>query len=198
MILTVLAVVPALVIEFLIAATRTAFDRHSAGILAETVGGVTWSLLVCFGVAAGSALSRVSEAVAGSIAFVVTPVGLFAAKAAQGGINEMLGQGSMILPPGLALIAAVKACEYGTLGYLLARMAHRGVNALAPHLFVGLATAAGFGSTLVAIATIRPEPNLATPEMAAVAVNELLFPIGCALVVFLTRESTRQGEPTTG
>lgn len=192
MTLTVLAFVPALAIEVLIAATRTAFDRHNAGLVAETVGGITWALLVCFGVAAGSALTRASDAVAGAIAFVCTPVALVTAKAAQGAVSEMLGQAAPSLPPGLALIAAVKACEYGTLAFLLARLAHRGVDAVRPHLLVGLATAATFGTSLVAIATVSAEPNLAPPAIATTAVNEFLFPIGCVLVVLLTRMSGQQ------
>jgi hypothetical protein len=190
--LTVLALVPALLIEFLIAVTRTAFDRRTEGLLAETAGGITWALLVCFGVAAGSALSRASEAVAGAIALVATPLALVAAKAVQGGISEILGQPSVGLPPGLALIAAVKGLEYGALAYMLAHLARRGVDAVTPHLLVGLATSASFGTALVAIVTMRPDPNLATPAIATTAVNEFLFPLGCVFVVLLTRQSARQ------
>jgi hypothetical protein len=193
--LTALSLVPALAIEFLIALTRTAFDRHTSSLLAETAGGITWALLVCFGVAAGSALSHVSESVAGAIAFVATPLALVASKAAQGGVSELLGQTSPGLPPGLALVAAVKACEYGTLAYVLSRLAHRGVHAVTPHLGVGVAIAASFGTALVAIATMRPEPNLAAPEIATTAINEFLFPLGCVLVVLLTRASVREATP---
>lgn len=185
--LTALALVPALLIEVLIAATRTMFDRQSSSLVAETLGGITWALLVCFGVAAGSALSQASEAVAGAIAFVATPLALVTAKAVQGGVSELLGQESPGLPPGLAIIAAVKACEYGTLAFVLSRFAHRGVDAITPHLMAGLAMAATFGTALVTIATTLPDPNLGTPEIATTAVNELLFPLGCVFVVLLTR-----------
>jgi hypothetical protein len=193
-ILTALAFAPALVIEFLIAVTRTMFDRHAAGLLAETAGGITWALLVCFGVAAGSALSRVSEAVAGAVAFVWTPLALVAAKAMQGGVSEILGQAAPSLPPNLALVATVKAFEYGTLAFVLARLAHRGVDAVRPHLLAGLAMAATFGTALVAIATATPDPNLAMPEIATAAVNEFLFPLGCVFVVLLTRWSAQPAE----
>jgi hypothetical protein len=189
-ILTVLALFPALLIEVLIAGTRTMFDRQTSGLLSETAGGITWALLVCFGVAAGSALSQASEAVAGAIAFIATPLALVTAKAVQGGVSEFLGQQAPGLPPGLAIIAAVKACEYGTLAFVLARLAHRGVDAVAPHLLVGLAIAATFGTALTAIATAMPDPNLGIPQIATTAVNELLFPIGCVLVVLLTRTAS--------
>jgi hypothetical protein len=189
--LTTLSLAPALMIEVLIALTRTAFDRHTSSILAETAGGITWSFLVCFGVAAGSALTRASEAVAGAIAFVWTPVALVAAKAVQGGVGELLDQSSLSLPPGLALVATVKACEYGTLAFALARLAYRGVEAVTPHLLVGLATAASFGTVLIAIAAATPRPNLGPPDIAAIAVNEYLFPLGCVLVVLLTRASSQ-------
>jgi hypothetical protein len=185
--LTLLAIAPALLIELAIAATRAAFDVRAHGLIAETMSGVTWSLLVCFGVAAGSALSRVSEFAAGAIAFVATPIALVAAKAVQGGLNEFLDQSTSTLPPGFALIAAAKACEYGVLGYFLARLAHTGVDAVAPHLLAGLGVAASFGTLVVALAATVPNPDLAAPAVAATAVNEMLFPLGCVAVVLLTR-----------
>jgi len=185
--LTLLSIAPALLIELVIAAARTMLDIHAQGLLAETMSGITWSLLVCFGVAAGSALSRVSEVAAGAIAFIATPIALFAARAVQGGLNEFLDQSSSTLPPGFALIAAAKACEYGGLAYVLARLAHAGIDSMGPHLLAGLAVAASFGTIIVAIVAKAPDPDLAAPALTAPAINELLFPLGCVLAVFLTR-----------
>jgi hypothetical protein len=187
--LTLLAIAPALLIELVVAATRTAMDAHARGLIAETTSGITWSLLVCFGVAAGSALSRVSTFAAGAIGFVAAPVALIAAKAVQAGVSEFLDQASSTLPPGFALIAAAKACEYGGLAYVLARLAHTGTDAVAPHLLAGLAAAASFGTIVVAIAAKAPNPDLAPPAVATTAINEMLFPLGCVAAVYLTRRA---------
>jgi hypothetical protein len=184
--LTALAIAPALFIELTVNLTRTAIGVHPGGLVTEALGGVTWSLLVCFGVAAGSALSRMSELAASAVAVVCTPVALFAAKAIQGGLNEFLA-GSSSLPPGLTLIAAVKALEYGALAFVLARLANKGVDALAPHLIAGLAAAASFGTIIVAIAATAPQPDLAASAVATTGIHEFLFPFGCVVAVLLTR-----------
>jgi hypothetical protein len=196
--LTGLALAPALLIELLIALTRSLLSAHSSGLVAETMGGITWSLLVCFGVAAGSALSRMSEAVASAVAFVCTPIALLLSKAVQGGVNEVLEHTSTSLPPGLGLIAAVKACEYAALAYVLARLANAGVHALAPHLVAGLGAAAVFGTTIVAIAAKAPNPDLGMSAIATTSINEALFPLGCVVAVLLTRGAQRTTDRAPG
>jgi hypothetical protein len=185
--LIALAVAPALFIEVVVNLTRTAIDVHPGGLVTEALGGITWSLLVCFGVAAGSALSRMSELAASAVAVVCTPLALFAAKAIQGGLNEYLDGSSSSLPAGLTLIAAVKAVEYGVLAFVLARLANRGVDKLAPHLIAGLATAATFGTMIVLVAATAPQPDLAASAVTTTAIHEFLFPFGCVMAVLLTR-----------
>jgi hypothetical protein len=187
--LTCLSIVPALLIELAVAATRSALDTHSPGLAAETLGGLTWSLLVCFGVAAGSALSRVSAMTASAIAFVAAPVALTAAKAVQGAVSAFVDQSVSALPPGFALIAATKACEYGFLGFVLARLATAGVERFGSHLVAGLAAAATFGVIVIALTAQAADPDLAAAALASTAINELLFPLGCVTAVFLTRRA---------
>ena len=185
--LIVLAIAPALFIEVIVNLTRTAMDVHPSGLVMEALGGVTWSLLVCFGVAAGSALSRMSELAASAVAVVCTPLALFAAKAIQGGLNEFLSGSSSSLPAGLTLIAAVKALEYGALAFVLARLANRGVDRLRPHLIAGLAAATVFGTMIVIVAATAPRPDLAASAVTTTAIHEFLFPFGCVVAVLLTR-----------
>src|SRR4026208_810209 len=69
-----LAIAPALFIELVVNLTRTAIVVRPDGLLTEALGGLTWSLLVCLGVAAGSALSQMSELAASAVAVVCTPL----------------------------------------------------------------------------------------------------------------------------
>ena len=49
---------------------------------------------------------------------------------------------------------------------------------------VGLAIGVLFGGAIVGLAySTAPEP-LATPDLVSRGVNEILFPVGCALVLF--------------
>jgi hypothetical protein len=53
------------------------------------------------------------------------------------------------------------------------------------HAGAGLLTGIIFGGALLAITVQSAPAPLSTPSLLARGVNELLFPIGCALVVFI-------------
>jgi len=64
------------------------------------------------------------------------------------------------------------------------------VRGLTPFLPAGAATGLVFGGTITALTWQAVSAGGAVPELArivGVGVNELLFPIGCALVIFLGR-----------
>jgi hypothetical protein len=49
----------------------------------------------------------------------------------------------------------------------------------------GLVTGVVFGGAFLALVVQSAHPPLSTPSLVAKGVNELLFPVGCALVVFI-------------
>src|SRR4029453_12575129 len=53
------------------------------------------------------------------------------------------------------------------------------------HLAGGLLTGVVFGGGFLAVVVQTAPTPLATPSLLAKGLNELLFPIGCALVVFI-------------
>jgi hypothetical protein len=77
---------------------------------------------------------------------------------------------------------AVKALEYATLGALLAWTANRYGPRLRLHLACGFAAGFVFGGSTLALLAPMP-PDAWVPR----AVNELFFPAGCALALWLAR-----------
>jgi hypothetical protein len=178
--------------QALVLSARVSAGGQLPGIrfLADLVQGITWSVLVCFGVSMGTVLVKLRAVLAGILAAVCTPVAIGAASAGQKVMAASLGAVGQPAAVPLVVIAAVKAVEYGLLGWLLSRMVERGTRGPVPFLLAGAATGLVFGGTITALtwqalAAGGTVPEL--PRIVGVGVNEVLFPIGCALVIFLAQ-----------
>lgn len=187
-----LAILLGFAMQALVLSARVSAGGQLPGIrlLADLVQGITWSVLVCFGVSMGTVLVKLRAVLAGVLAAVCTPVAIGAASAGQKAMAAMLGAAGQPAAVPLAFIAALKGVEYGALGWLLGRMVEREVRGLTPFLLAGAATGLVFGGTITALTWQAVSAGGAVPELArivGVGVNELLFPIGCALVIFLGR-----------
>jgi hypothetical protein len=82
-------------------------------------------------------------------------------------------------------VLAIKAAEYACLGLALGWVGRRAWGSALGHLAVGLMTGVVFGGVFLAVVVQSAPGPLSTPALLAKGVNELLFPVGCALVVFI-------------
>ena len=82
------------------------------------------------------------------------------------------------------LLGGVKVLEYGCLGALLAVIARRSGARAIVYVALGLAVGVGFGtaSLLLTLVAARSSPGL--PAFLTWLVNEVVFPAGCALVIW--------------
>lgn len=153
-------------------------------LLVDIAAGVAWATVVCLGTSIGVSAAK-GKAVAGLIAALFAPLAVAAAKAANQAMSAALG---VILKPAavsIIALAGLKSLEYGVLGYLLARLAARDEDRLAPYALTGLATGLLFSAAALGL---RLSSGAATTaEIAAAAVNEAVFPVGCAAVVYAGR-----------
>lgn len=146
---------------------------------------VSWSSFVCAGLAIGTAVSRLRTLWTGLLGVLAAPAGFVLARAAQKGTAHALG----VAPPEVlstavfVAVLCVKAVEYGVLGAIIAWMAHKARGRLRDHVLVGLGVGAVFGSVVLTIVVMSAAPPPPAPKLAGLAVNELLFPAGCALVL---------------
>ncbi|MGE0499860.1 MAG: hypothetical protein AB7I79_11440 [Rhizobiaceae bacterium] len=150
--------------------------------------GVTWSFLVCAGVSVGAAVTRGKAVLAGLIAAVFAPIALALAKAAQkvmAGVTKAAGSEPVL---SLGAIAGFRAVEYGLLGWLLAVLVQKGESRLRPYVAagagVGLIVGGSFVATSYWVAVSNGSP-LAMPALAGITINEVVFPIGCSIVIYL-------------
>jgi hypothetical protein len=156
-----------------------------AVLLVDVASGVAWSVVVCLGTSLGVTAARGRTALAGLVAALFAPLAVAAAKAANQAMAAAIG---IILKPGvvpLVALAGLKSLEYGVLGYLLARLSFRDEDRLRPYVLTGLGIGLLFGAAALGLRLWAGTATAA--DIAAAAINEAVFPVGCAAVVYAGR-----------
>jgi hypothetical protein len=154
-------------------------------LLAETLKTVSWSLLVCVGVALGRVAAKGRLPLEGVTGLLAAPLALTAANTVQKGVAEAVNAAGVPAGPAPLWVLAIKAAEYGCLGLALNWVARRAWGSALGHLAVGLMVGVVFGGMFLTVVVQSAPTPLSTPSLLAKGVNELLFPVGCALVVFI-------------
>ncbi|MEO8287882.1 MAG: hypothetical protein ABI670_15745 [Chloroflexota bacterium] len=178
-----MSIVLGLVIEGLLIASRLgAFATDSA--MAELVNRVSWSFLVCTGLAIGDALTDEKPFWLGMAGLAGAPVAFTGARGLHKGTAELLAAP----PPAEAisplLVGAIRGVEYMVLGFALFWLSRRLRTSLFPYIGAGLLTGLAFGSVLL---VLNPAITASATSMAVWVVNELIFPAGCSLVLFASK-----------
>ena len=171
------------VILVLAAFTDTAGDTPKP-FISDLANKVSWSFIVCVGLAFGTTAGRARETVMGALGLLAAPAGFTAARAVHKAVNGALGVAGKTMAPSLVLIiGGLKGLQYALFGVTLAWITKRAFG-LKAYVAAGLACGLTFGLGIVA-ATVRASANPIPPvDLAARGINEVLFPVGCALVLY--------------
>jgi hypothetical protein len=155
-------------------------------LLAETCKTVSWSVLVCAGVALGRVASKSRLPVAGVSGLLAAPLALTAANIVQKGVAEALGATGVTSGPTPVWLLLLKAAEYAFLGAALGWIGRRAWAGASAHAAAGLVAGVIFGAAILVLTMQAAPKPLPAGGLVTKGVNELLFPIGCALVVFIS------------
>jgi hypothetical protein len=166
-------------------------------LLAETLKTVSWSLLVCVGVALGRVAAKGRMPLEGVTGLLAAPVALTAANTVQKGVAEAVDAAGVPAGPAPLWVLAIKAAEYACLGLALNWVGRRAWHSALGHLAVGLLVGVVFGGLFLAVVARSAPTPLATSALLARGLNELLFPVGCALVVFIADVLRAHLDPAT-
>lgn len=162
-----------------------------ARVVAETSGKIAWSSFVCVAISCGLAAGKARPQAMALLGMLSAPAGFAIARSVHKGVGSALSQA-----PGAAeavspfLLAAIKAVEYGVFGLIVARVSSGPTITLARHLLTGL----GVGSVVAVIVCVlvaRMQPSVTASALAGRAVSEILFPVGCAAVIYVTEKASR-------
>jgi hypothetical protein len=159
---------------------------------ADLVQKISWSMVVCIGLTFGKVAAGFRPQLTGIFGLLAAPVGFNVARTLHKTAERTLGVASATGGPSPVLLASLKGVEYAVLGVILGWLIKKTWgNALA---FV----AAGFGVSVlfggIILATMdwyNPQP-LAGAALASRGVNELLFPVGCSLVLYAAEALARK------
>jgi hypothetical protein len=167
-------------------------------LIADMVKTVSWSVFVCVGLAIGTAVIQDRAPLMGFMGLLSAPIAFEASrvlhKGALGALALSGDAGGAVSP---LLVAVIKGIEYGCLGLAIGWVSQRPWGGVLTHTAVGLLVGLVFGGTLVALAAgqVPPPP---TAALLTQSVNEILFPVGCSLVLFsataIGKKVTSQGE----
>jgi hypothetical protein len=81
------------------------------------------------------------------------------------------------------LLALIKGLEYGCLGLALGWVSQRPWGGAVAHMAVGFVVGSIFGGTVIALLAASG-PEVSATTLVPRGVTEVLFPVGCSLVLF--------------
>jgi hypothetical protein len=154
-------------------------------IAADLIRQVSWSTFVCVGLALGTAVSKARAPLMGILGFLAAPLAFTISRSLhQGAVKTLEIAGSGVEAPPVLLLALLKAVEYACLGVALGWIGRRVWGGAMAHLATGLLVGLIFGGTIVGLTyQMSPDPP-ASAELVTLGANEILFPVGCSLVLF--------------
>lgn len=151
---------------------------------ADLVQKVSWSFIVCVALAVARTASKSTGVMMGMAGLLAAPAGFAIARGLHKGASQALGLVAAAAPgPSPLLVAGIKGLQYAALGLVLGWIAKQAWGGVAAHAGAGFACGLLFGVPLLAL-TFQAMPQLTAATVVARSVNELLFPVGCALVLY--------------
>ncbi|MBK7877414.1 MAG: hypothetical protein IPJ77_17035 [Planctomycetes bacterium] len=149
---------------------------------------VSWSVLLCALLAWAQTLHPPSALRSGLAGLLGAPIAAIAARAVHKGVLQAASAAPATSAGVPWSLIAVRALEYLLLGFLSARLASRGARA---HLGLGLAVG-GLGLSMQLLLTAAESTLPGIGGLFLLATNELLFPAGCAMVLYAAGAKQRR------
>jgi hypothetical protein len=180
----------AMEVVLLAAALLTGGNAPARAVVADVVQKVAWSTIVCLGIGIGNSAAKTAPPMAGLSGLVAGPIGFVVAKALHQGVSQALGIAlGGTSHPSAVVLAVIKGLQYGGLGHGLAWVGKRFGGHVIAYVGAGLAMGLVFGGL-----TLYLMSPLAPTALVVRGLNEVLFPVGCSLVVY-SAQSLKVQEP---
>lgn len=168
-----------------------------AQFMASIAQGISWSVLVCGAVAIGTVAARARTTLTGLIGLVAGPIAWGLAKGVQKGVQSLLAVQEDQLTAFFMKVSLIKGLEYAVLGAALGYMVGRKWANVWAHVALGLVVGCAFAATIVPMSIANGAgagKPLALPVVASMTTNEIVFPIGCALVIYAVQRMRRYAD----
>jgi hypothetical protein len=169
------------------------FFQQSVGtraIIADLVQKISWSAIVCTGVAVGLGATRMHPQMMGLAGLIAAPVAFYTAKVLHKSVTQALAIAgpAVVAGPSPILLAVIKGFEYAALGYLAGMLARHAGAKLRHHALLGLAVGVVFGGLIIYLTLEAAANPLSAFALASRVANEIIFPVGCAAVLYAAQK----------
>lgn len=145
--------------------------------------GITWSVVVCAGVAIGTVAGKARTLAMGLLGLVAGPAAWGLAKGVQKALQAMMSIPEDKIDNFFLMITGLKGLEYAILGGALGFMVGKTWAKLPAFVALGLGVGISFAA-IVLILTVGSKPGTPFPALVGTGVNEIAFPVGCSLVIY--------------
>jgi len=194
-----LAVLLGLTMEVVLVALAAGFGtlKGTNPVLADLVQKVSWSVVVCVGLAVGTTAKKARGPLMGLAGLLAAPLAFVVARSLHKGAMEALGVAAAAgAGPSLVLTGLLKGLQYGSFGLTLDWVDKKPWGGLAAHLAAGLAMGVVFGGAILALQIQAAPAAPPLPTLVSRATNEFLFPVGCAFVIYASKAMKKlSGKP---
>jgi hypothetical protein len=145
---------------------------------------VPWAFVVCLALWLAIALGSDRPATILVVGLVAAPIASILARSAAELAHAYMASAAPAGVPSAFLVAGLKGVEYACLGLFVLWLRRQDWSAAVHHAGAGLLVGLLFGGLLLFLTERSAGDPLTTAALEAWAVNELLFPAGCALILF--------------
>ena len=184
-----LSIALALVLSVLQLGTMAAIgaDYPPEQVFRDTVLKVPWAVIVCVSLYLAIALAGERTHLVALVALVAAPTASLLARGTAELAHAYTAAAAPASDVSPLLVAGIKGLEYAALALTVTWLGRRPWSAAMHHAVAGLLAGLVFGGALLLLTLRLTEVPLTAGAGTAWAVNEVLFPIGCALI--LSREA---------
>lgn len=195
----------AIQISLLVVSTALGRAPRLNPLLVDLAQRTAWSTIVCSSISVAMAASKMRESFIGVAGLLSASLAFKIARAVQKGVGAALGIAPTVVKgPSPLVLGIIKAIEYGCLAAILAWMVKRRARSAAAHAALGLALGALFGAIVLGYTYWTNFQLFNAADVVSRGLNEVLFPVGCSLVLFATEvwgkhwESALNSPPVKG
>ncbi|MCM8748776.1 hypothetical protein NET02_06425 [Thermomicrobiaceae bacterium CFH 74404] len=181
-----LSILLGLTMEVILLVLAAAFGEGTTArsFAVKLVQQIAWSFFVCTGLAVGLAVAKTGIPAGKFTGFFIAPAAFAVARTLHKSVAQALAIASAVpATPSPFLLAAVKGIEYGILGLAIARIQKWEHGRISHYVATGFLVGLVFGG-FVLVLILQTAEGMSAIDLFTRGVNELVFPVGCSVVVY--------------
>jgi hypothetical protein len=168
----------------LVVGTLTGAGYGAPAVTRDLLLKVPWAFVVCLALWLAITLGSDRPATILVVGLVAAPIASLLARTAAELAHGYMASAAPAGVPSAFLVAGLKGVEYACLGLIVLWLRRQDWSAAVHHAGAGLLVGLLFGGLLLFFTERSAADPLTTAALEAWVVNELLFPAGCALILF--------------